>query len=956
MSSEEGGSQVLPSDYTPSRVAERVKNADDVHGGGSSASTVRRNSFAGLDKPAKPAADDKKAAPKSVGGIDSLIDSVAKIAISKEDDKTIDAAAPKVIAAPKVSSTAAAKPTTKPTKKAPAPAPKTLEDDDGDVELSSKSAIIEDVTASYVSSMKEILSSFDRTLQLSDSTTEKKVILTRSQPTVVKKEKDTALPLPRFLITGAANDDGIRVPIKRRTMPAMKKETSDSVKSPSSVTAAVDEKEVKEVKEEKSGKTQKPIKQEPEKDAARPRRARSRTNPFEEGDIIRSSRAPLPRRRFVPQDTTPYSCNTGGMNMANNHFGEIDAFLAGAGNRNSMSQLDLYGFPDLSSANLNLGLDTNLAGEGDIYNSFSASPTPELIDSTEVDAGLGVYSSPVQPLTPPSTTNLEFAQGGLTSPYGSPQTAGVYYATNNLPVNQNWSTQPSTIGSPSGSVLSAHSTTPTGLSTDAIMEMKRLILLPLSQDHTVLQFTPLIAAASMRLDEGRILCLRDLEKYLLYKSQEMSPSPQTLLMFCEKFLFRCQAAMPSIEAVGGDLTRPNDTPYYEGYFMDVLANQKEALLSQMVSASTAAAPAPAITILQRPVSAMQGPPMPKPMAPQNGIRKMTAMHRPHSSINEKLQDQLLMALEQRASMGELATLGGLFDLSARDLPISPVSQPQELTGGSDNDSDDNQTARTLLMGGKRKKSIQKPQGGHVCLHRDEETGAICGKKYNRPCDLKKHGKTHSRPHKCSEPTCLYHEKGFPTEKERDRHETDRHSESPQMWYCEFPPCPYKSKRESNCKQHMEKQHDYHYERSKHNPRNPNGNAVKTSQQQNARKNSDGSVKPINVSGKPMALFDHGISTPPQDVNAYLPTLDETNEMAKIQQMYLLTPSPDTPQTFRSASVDSTADMQQQQQQQQQQQHGDLSGVYSGNWNQFNTWQQIPTTGAGWMGNPGLIVE
>ncbi|KAF3904572.1 hypothetical protein ABW21_db0202808 [Orbilia brochopaga] len=881
----------------------------------SSASTVRRNSFAGLDKPAKLAADDTttKPAPKSIsGGIDSLIASVAKIAISKEDDRTIDAAAPRIIATPKPEAV-------KPTKKDVSP-PKPLDDDED--ELSAKSPIVEDVTASYVSSMKEILSSFDRTLQLSDSTTEKKVILTRSQPTAVKKEKDTALPLPRFLITGAANDDGIRVPIKRRTMPATRRETSDSVKSPSSVTAAVDEKETKEdVKDVKSPKTEKKaIKQEPEaeKDAARPRRARSRTNPFEEGDIVRSSRAPLPRRRFVPQGTAPYNCAPG-IPMTNNHFGDIDVFLAGAGNRNSMSHLELYGLQDLSPANLNLGLDTSLAVEGDIYNSFSASPTPELVDSTDVDAGLGVYSSPVQPLTPPSTTNIDFVANGLPSPYGSPQTAGVYYASNSLPVSQSWSTPAPTIGSPSGSVLSIHSATPTGLTADAVMEMKRLILLPLSQDHTVLQFTPLIAAASMRLDEGRIMCLRDLEKYLLYKSQEMSPSPQTLLMFCEKFLFRCQAAMPSIEAVGGDLTRPNDTPYYEGYFMDVLAHQKEALLSQMVSASTAAAPAPAITILQRPVS-LQGPPAPRVMAPPAGIHKMKPMHRPHSSINEKIQDQLLLALEQRASMGELSTLGSFFDL-----PISPVSQPQEL-GGSDNDSDDNQARASLLMGGgKRKKSIQKPQGGHVCLHRDDETGAICGKKYNRPCDLKKHGKTHSRPHKCSEPSCLYHDKGFPTEKERDRHETDRHSESPQMWYCEFPPCPYKSKRESNCKQHMEKQHDYHYERSKHNPRNPNGNAVKLAngqpQQPGARKNSD--AKPINV-GKPMALFEHGISTPPQDMNAYLPTLDETSEMAKIQQMYLLTPSPDTPQTFRSGS--------------------------------FNTWQQIPTTGAGWMSNPGLIVE
>ncbi|KAK6499048.1 copper-binding transcription factor [Arthrobotrys musiformis] len=910
-----------------------------------SSTTVRRNSFAGQNKPAnKP--EDLKKTPKSVGGIDSLIASVSKISISKEDDKTIDAAAPRIVSNTKIEvAKTEKKPSTTTETVSTAVLPKTLDEDD---ELSTKSPNVKDVTASYVSSMQEILSSFDKTLQLDDSTTEKKTILSRSkEPVVVKKEKDTALPLPRFLITGAAGAASIdaarpQMP-KRRTMPVTKKETSDSVKSPSSVIPAVGEKES--TTDGKDDKTVKrapaPVTKTPE--VAPPRgRGRSKTNPnpFEEGDISRSSKQATQRRRFAPHNATPYSCNPA-VNVASNSYDvTIDDILA-SHHRNSMSQLELYGFPEMTATNLNLGLDTSLAGNADIYASFSASPTPELIDSNEVEAGLGVYSSPIAPLTPPSTTNIDFSQSAMHSPYRSPN---VYYATNNIPVSQTWSSaQAPTIGSPSGSVLSIHSAAPTGLNADAVMEMKRLILLPLSQDPSLLQFTPLIAAASMRLDEGRISCLRDLEKYLLYKSQEMSPSPQTFVHFCEKFLYRCQNAMGSIDAVGGDLTRPNDTPYYEGYFMDVLAHHKEALLSQMVSVTAAQAPAPAVTILQRPVSTIHGSQMPKPMAPQNGIRKMSTMHRPQSSLNEKLQEQLLAALEQRANIHELATLGGLFEIPSRDLPISPVSQHQEL--GSDDGSDDNQVRMNPLLHKQRKKSIQKPQGGHVCLHRDEETGAICGKKYNRPCDLKKHGKTHSRPHKCSEPTCLYHEKGFPTEKERDRHETDRHSESPQMWYCEFPPCPYKSKRESNCKQHMEKQHEYVYERSKHNPRNPNGNAVKP--QQNGRKNSDTPKSATKPNGPVTSIFDHGISTPPHDVNAFLPTLDETNEMAKIQQMYLLTPSPDTPQTFRSGSVDSTADIQQQ---------GDLSGVYNSNWNQFNTWQQIPTTNGGWMANPGLIVE
>lgn len=45
---------------------------------------------------------------------------------------------------------------------------------------------------------------------------------------------------------------------------------------------------------------------------------------------------------------------------------------------------------------------------------------------------------------------------------------------------------------------------------------------------------------------------------------------------------------------------------------------------------------------------------------------------------------------------------------------------------------------------------------------------------------------------------------------------DKHSSSPSMFKCQYRPCPYESKRESNCKQHMEKAHGWAYVRSKNN--------------------------------------------------------------------------------------------------------------------------------------------
>ncbi|KAK4227695.1 hypothetical protein QBC38DRAFT_363513 [Podospora fimiseda] len=97
---------------------------------------------------------------------------------------------------------------------------------------------------------------------------------------------------------------------------------------------------------------------------------------------------------------------------------------------------------------------------------------------------------------------------------------------------------------------------------------------------------------------------------------------------------------------------------------------------------------------------------------------------------------------------------------------------------------------------------------HVCSH--------CKKAFARLCDLNKHAKSHSRPYKCQVVSCKYHEHGWPTAKELERHINDKHSLSPKTYACLYQPCAYRSKRESNCKQHMEKAHKWNYVRSKSN--------------------------------------------------------------------------------------------------------------------------------------------
>ncbi|ROW12747.1 hypothetical protein VMCG_00662 [Cytospora schulzeri] len=99
------------------------------------------------------------------------------------------------------------------------------------------------------------------------------------------------------------------------------------------------------------------------------------------------------------------------------------------------------------------------------------------------------------------------------------------------------------------------------------------------------------------------------------------------------------------------------------------------------------------------------------------------------------------------------------------------------------------------------------EGPHLCQQ--------CGKSYARTCDLNKHLKTHIRPFKCPVQECRYHTFGWPTEKELDRHYNDKHSTEPRVVSCLWPNCDYTSKRESNCKQHMEKTHGWTYVRSRH---------------------------------------------------------------------------------------------------------------------------------------------
>jgi hypothetical protein len=82
----------------------------------------------------------------------------------------------------------------------------------------------------------------------------------------------------------------------------------------------------------------------------------------------------------------------------------------------------------------------------------------------------------------------------------------------------------------------------------------------------------------------------------------------------------------------------------------------------------------------------------------------------------------------------------------------------------------------------------------------------CGKVFVGKFNFADHRKECSSIWKCPVKECKYANIEFSTEKELIRHQNDKHASPPAQYKCRYPPCTYASKRESNCKQHMEKAH------------------------------------------------------------------------------------------------------------------------------------------------------
>ncbi|KAJ5475583.1 hypothetical protein N7539_007870 [Penicillium diatomitis] len=330
----------------------------------------------------------------------------------------------------------------------------------------------------------------------------------------------------------------------------------------------------------------------------------------------------------------------------------------------------------------------------------------------------------------------------------------------------------------------------------ACKQIERYLLLPLLKESKLQPFHPLLKTVPTRIANKQIACLRDLEKILLWLAPNFSPSRHAYLTFCEYTIQCLHTAVSHLNA--NDQRLPADRPYTNGYFLDLVTQVRR--LAAMVQATSG-----------------KGKGRVSENEEMNGVSVPSATLNGGLTVNGRVAELVIL------KDGEVISM-------ATGKPYQGPSAIKRAHGPSEADEEalDEGVMRSMA---RRKKNAPPMDINQKCDH--------CDKVFKRPCDLTKHEKTHSRPWKCSEVTCKYHQVGWPTEKERDRHVNDKHAACPVLYHCQYVDCTYTSKRESNCKQHMEKSHGWTYQRSKNNSKKgKNGQSVKDESEQHSPAGAD----------------------------------------------------------------------------------------------------------------------
>jgi hypothetical protein len=338
----------------------------------------------------------------------------------------------------------------------------------------------------------------------------------------------------------------------------------------------------------------------------------------------------------------------------------------------------------------------------------------------------------------------------------------------------------------------------------ACQQIHDVIIKPILAEESLKDFHSLVQDVPRRIGEKNIRNLRDLEKTLIFLApvsgirylsesakaycifrglKELSATPDTYSRFCERSI---QLLATTVQYLSeSDQRLPSDRPYTDGYFLDLMEQ------------------------IRRYASIMAATREKESQGEDLDEMDYSRYDRAASFLFTRSTNQAIHSDEKITLRGGLSHNGRPVELvREKNGKVVPLSGKRALSDVFD-DEDMNEDEITRSMA-RRRKSEKPGDVMHTC--RD------CKKEFKRPCDLTKHEKTHSRPWKCSEKNCKYFDLGWPTEKERDRHMNDKHSAAPAQYKCLYPPCTYASKRESNCKQHMEKAHGWQYVRSKSNGR------------------------------------------------------------------------------------------------------------------------------------------
>lgn len=367
-------------------------------------------------------------------------------------------------------------------------------------------------------------------------------------------------------------------------------------------------------------------------------------------------------------------------------------------------------------------------------------------------------------------------------------------------------------------------------------------------------FHPLLLECPKKIQDKEIVCLRDLEKTLLlvapvsdlendtatkidtYRvllSKERTKSAGLYLDFC---LTTIQCIQATVEYLSDrEQTRPRDVPYSSGYFIDLVDQIRH--YAQQLSEAKEKGENDEMDVDPYGCSTVH-----ELIVPLANWYFSTDEIKLHGGIHINGRPAELVRIKKNGKMISMAT----------GEPIESIEEESSGTvrikrSASEELEDEEEIMRSMA----RRKKNATPE--ELAPKKCREHG--CNKEFKRPCDLTKHEKTHSRPWKCPVTTCKYHEYGWPTEKEMDRHHNDKHSAAPPMFECYYKPCPYKSKRESNCKQHMEKAHGWTYVRTKTNGKKP-GSSI-----------AGGSTHPTPQLGHistPSSDMSAGVATPPDD--------------------------------------------------------------------------------------------